>query len=70
MSKRPTVSHYGNRIVIDVAKKLAADLQAHLLRHGIRTAIIKGGNPVIHLEVISVGRKSVEAVLRKFDRKP
>jgi len=68
MSKQPTESHYGNRILIDVAKELAANLQAHLLSHGIRTAIIKGRNPVTHLEVISVGRKSVNAVLRRFDR--
>jgi hypothetical protein len=70
VSKLPIVSHYGSRIMIDVAKELAADLQAHLLSHGIPTAIIKGGNPVVHLEVISVGHESVKAVLRKFDRKP
>ena len=70
MSTRPTVSHYGHRIMIDVARELAADLQAHLLSHDICTAVIKGSNPVTHLEVISVGRENVNAVLRKFDRKP
>jgi hypothetical protein len=56
--------------MIDVARELAADLQAHLLSHDICTAVIKGSNPVTHLEVISVGRENVNAVLRKFDRKP